>query len=95
MSVKKKSIHFWMSCSCVLALCAQTHKEYFLQPPSKPCFLHSKNDQTLEFFQKSRLCSSHELSSTVHNDEQGVEKKKKMNRVSSLKTLISPNCVAV
>lgn len=83
-----------MSRSCVLTLCTLTHKQYlFLQPPKNPGYA-SKMIKTLSF-SKSRPCSSHKLSSTVHNDEQGDEKKKKMNRVSSLKTLISPNCVAV
>lgn len=44
-------------------------------------------------FSKSRPCSSHEPSSTMHNDER--RKKKIMNWVLPIKTLISPNCVAV
>lgn len=39
-------------------------------------------------FSKSRPCSSQKPSYTVHNDE------REMNWVLSLKTLISPNCVA-
>lgn len=64
-----------MSRSCVLTLCTLTHKQYFfLQPPKNPGYA-SKMIKTLSF-SKSRPCSSHKLSSTVHNDEQGDEKKK-------------------
>lgn len=74
----------------------QSLKEQIVKNPTEAHSSYAERQKKLIrtlSFSKSRPCSSHEPSCSMHNDER--RGKKIMNWVLPIKTLISPNCVAV